>query len=471
MIYEQFLCILPEILLLIFALSVQITSLFYPKYSRAILSISIQLLALIVVYICFFYKCSYGVIFEGSFLVTSNILTIKSIILFLLLITIISYSEFTKISGDNIKIEYVTLLLLSSLGVIISISAYNLLLLFCGIELQALSGYVLASSNIKKLKSVEAGLKYFVLGSFMSCIMLFGISFIFGFSSSIKYDEIYLCLNSSKSINIGLVFGITLVLISILFKFSAAPFHFWTPDVYEASPIISVIYFSSITKLGLLIVLINFINLLITSHIADIVMGFIKLSSIFSMLIGSLGAIQQRSIKRVIAYSTILNIGYILMAISLNSAIAQKFALNYIIIYIISTTALFICLISVLGKNIEEATFDDLNNIFKQKKVISLSILIIIFSIVGIPPLSGFFVKYYIFYSALAEGEITIIIFAIIANIISVYFYLKLLSNVYFLNTDKELPSMSQSKIFNIFILCSVLILLFAGFWVSFNIH
>jgi NADH-quinone oxidoreductase subunit N len=334
------------------------------------------------------------------------------------------------------------------------------LLLFCGLELQALSGYALAAFNSKNVKSSEAGLKYFVLGALMSGVMLLGISFLYGFSGSIKFSEINNALNAGTGeFNIGLVVGALLMVSAILFKLSAAPLHMWTPDVYEGSPISSVSYFAVAQKFGMLIVLINILDDVMGAYLLH---DLIKIIAIFSMIIGALGAIMQLSLKRLMAYSTILNIGYSFVALCLNSDESNYAALIYMLIYVIGAMGFFACLIALFGKKSDEATFDDLKGIAQKRKAIAASISIIMFSMIGLPPFSGFFGKYYVFYHAIKNGEITLAIIGFLTSVIAAFYYLKVIKFMYFMEAKSELeiiPTQNATRL--VTIICVTFTLLF----------
>jgi len=312
---NQFAIILPEIMLAALAMCMQIVGVFYKGSARKVAVVT-TMLALGLVYYLLYFIPEYELGFSDSFATSPSISLFKAFVLGLTLMSLLIYRDLMKISKTHLKMEFVTLVLLSTLGVFISISARDFILLFCGLELQALAGYALAAFNTKQVKSSEAGLKYFVLGALMSGLMLLGISFLYGFSGSIKYIEIRSALNGE--FNIGLVIGAVFMLSAILFKLSAAPLHVWAPDVYEGAPIASVSYFAVAQKLGMLVVLIHVLDAVIGDY-TPISVDLIKIVAIISMLVGALGAIMQKSLKRLMAYSSILNVGYVLVGVCLNS--------------------------------------------------------------------------------------------------------------------------------------------------------
>ena len=290
---SQFIAIIPEIMLAILAMGMQILDVCTKKSSKKVASLA-TILGLGIVCYLLYITPEYDYFFLNSFAISPVISIFKALIMGLTLMSIIIYRNLSKINNKQPKIELITLMLLSALGIFISISARDFILLFCGLELQALSGYALASFNTERIKSSEAGLKYFVLGALMTSIMLLGISFLYGFSGSIKFVEIKYALN--EELNIGLITGGVFVLAALLFKLSAAPLHIWTPDVYEGAPISVVSYFATAQKVGTLLVLINVIDGVIGQY-TPLSRDLIKIVAILSMVVGTLGAIRQVSQK------------------------------------------------------------------------------------------------------------------------------------------------------------------------------
>lgn len=430
----QFAIIFPEILLASLALGAQVVAAYCKNHSRQIASLtSIGVLGL-VLFIIYFVARDVG--FGGSFEVSPSISMFKAITLGLAALSLVVYVDLCNIDSLEVRMEFVTLVLLSTLGVFISISARDFLILFCGLELQALSGYALAAFNNKETKSSEAGLKYFILGALMSCIMLFGISFLYGYSGSIQFNEIRAALNNGEAgMNVPLVVGAVLMLSAILFKLSAAPVHIWTPDVYEGSPVAAVSYFSVAQKLGMLIVLINIMSEVIGDY-TSISVTIIKVVAVLSMIVGSLGAIMQTSLKRLMAYSSVLNIGYVLVGICLNTQDGKLAAFVYMLIYAITSIGFFACLVALFGKHADYATFDDLRGIAASRKALAAVIAVFMFSFVGMPPFAGFFGKYYLFLNAVEEGEIILAIIGVLSSVVAAFYYLKVIKYMYF----NELP-------------------------------
>lgn len=439
---NQFSIVLPEIMLATLAILMQVAGAIYKKSSRMISIVTIMLALGICGYLLFGMTYhSRG--FADSFLTSGIVASFKAVILGISLMSIVVYYDFVKISQTEFCMEFVTLVLFSTLGIFIAISARDFILLFCGLELQALSGYALAAFNNKDVRSSEAGLKYFVLGALMSSLMLLGISFLYGFSGSIKFTEVSAALNGE--FNIGLVVGTIFVLAALLFKLSAAPLHIWAPDVYEGAPISSVSYFATAQKLGVLVILITYLNETIGDY-SQISEGLIKIVAIFSMVIGSLGALGQQSLKRLMAYSSILNIGYVLIGVSLPSEAGSDASLMYMLIYIIGVIGFFACLVALFGSKSDVVTFEDLKGIASQRKTIAASIAIIMFSMIGLPPLAGFFGKYAVFYQAVLQGEVTLAMLGVLTSVIAAFYYLKVVKYMYFMDADKAITIIPTHK-------------------------
>lgn len=439
---NQFTMILPEILLTSLAMIMQIVGVYCKGCTRWVASTTSVLSLGIVCYLLFNIP-DFKLGFSESFAISVPIFLFKALVLGLTLMSLVVYHDLTKITKSPLKMEFVTLVLLSTVGVFISISARDLILLFCGLELQALAGYALAAFNSKESKSSEAGLKYFVLGALVSGLMLLGISFLYGFSGSMKFDDIRVALNGE--LNIGLVVGSVLLLTGILFKLSAAPLHVWTPDVYEGAPISAVSYFSVAQKIGMLVVLINVVDSVIGDYV-HISVEIIKIVAILSMIAGALGAIMQTSLKRLMAYSTILNVGYVLIGVCLHSAEGNYAAFVYMLIYVVGVMGFFACLVALLGKKSDVATFEDLKGIARQRKSIAGAIAIIMFSMIGLAPLAGFFGKYQIFYSAVQQGEITLALLGVLTSVVAAFYYLKIVKYMYFMESQEEITVISTHR-------------------------
>ena len=329
------------------------------------------------------------------------------------------------------NIEYPILILSSVLGMMIMISSNDLMVFYMGLELQSLALYVLATFNRDQLKSSEAGLKYFVLSALSSGLLLYGCSLIYGFSGSTNFDIIASQLNSNEYV---LTFGIVFILVGLAFKISAVPFHMWAPDVYEGSPTSVTLFFTMVPKIAALTVFIRFLYVPFLNLIDQWQMIIIFLS-IASMLFGAIAAIGQTNIKRLIAYSSIGHIGYTLAGLATGSNEGIQSSIIYISIYVIMNLALFSCLLMLKRNNQYYEDIDDLSGLSKNHPLLSLSLLVILFSLAGIPPLAGFFAKFYIFKTVIEQSMYFLAIVGLLSTVIAAFYYLRIIKIIYF---DKE---------------------------------
>ena len=356
---------------------------------------------------------------------------------FMKIITLIAAFLVLMVSSNYLKslkifnIEYPILILSSVLGMMIMISSNDLIVFYMGLELQSLALYVLASFNRDQIKSSEAGLKYFVLSALSSGLLLYGCSLIYGFTGSTNFDEIANQLNSNEY---ALTFGIVFILVGLAFKISAVPFHMWAPDVYEGSPTSVTLFFTMVPKVAALTVFIRFLYVPFLNLIDQWQMILIFLS-IASMVFGAVAAIGQKNLKRLIAYSSIGHVGYALAGLATGSNEGIQSSIIYIIIYILMNFGLFSCLLMLKRNNIYYEEIDDLSGLSKNHPLLSLSLLIILFSLAGIPPLAGFFAKFYVFKSVLEQSMFFLAIIGLLSTVVAAFYYLRLIKIMYF---DKE---------------------------------
>ena len=332
------------------------------------------------------------------------------------------------------KIEYPILILSSVLGMMIMISSNDLIVFYMGLELQSLALYVLATFDRDKLKSSEAGLKYFVLSALSSGLLLYGCSLIYGFTGSTNFNVIANQFNANEY---AITFGIVFILVGLAFKISAVPFHMWAPDVYEGSPTSVTLFFTIVPKIAALTVFIRFLFVPFLNLIEQWQMILVFLS-IASMLFGAIAAIGQKNLKRLIAYSSISHVGYALAGLATGSSDGIQSSVIYITIYIIMNLGFFSCLLMMKRNNVYYEQIDDLSGLSKNHPMLSLSLLIILFSLAGIPPLAGFFAKFYIFKSVIEQSMYFLAIVGLLATVVAAFYYLRIIKIMYF---DKEKES------------------------------
>lgn len=386
---------------------------------------------------------------------------LKSILLCFTLLLLIFYGGMNRVKiFKHGRHEFVVIVLLATVGSMIAISARNFLFLYIAFELVSLSSYILAAYDRELKFSTEAGMKYFILGSLSSCLMVFGMSYIYGYSGSLMYSKVAHLLSNNLH-SVGLIAGLFLFITGIFFKLSIAPFHFWTPDIYQGSPFISVAFFTSIPKFASIAGMLNIINHVIGNIRPMWEDAFIFLA-VASMLVGALGAIVQKSFKRLMGYSTILNMGFILLALSLDTTKGFSAAIIYQILYSIASLGLFATLSITIVPDAEDYEIKTLEGFGFVKKLAAFSISIFMFSLVGIPPLAGFFAKFYIIESALEYGLYKTSVIALLITVISAFYYINIVRVMYFaLPSEKQIRLHESSALVFIISICVVITMLF----------
>ncbi len=357
------------------------------------------------------------------------------------IMTIIASKEYMKRNYKEIN-EFYSLILLSISGMMLIAHTNNLLILFIGIEIMSISFYVLAGFIRTSLQSAEAALKYFLLGAFATGFLIYGIALLYGSTGNIDINTIGVYVNSGTKISLIFYIGLGLVIIGLSFKVAAFPFHQWAPDVYQGSPTVVAGFMSTAGKAAALI---GFIIILRPMLTIDVYQGnlpkifnsgtiklIIALISAGTMLIGNISALVQTNIKRMLAYSSVAHAGYLLMGIVANTAIGWDGIAFYTTAYMFMQIGAF-TVVSILEKNHEgRLNLTDYSGLSKTHPVIAATMAVFMLSLTGIPPFAGFFGKYYLFAAAIESGYTWLAIVAVIASIISIYFYIRLIINMYF---------------------------------------
>ena len=429
--------VLPEIFISLSIMFLLVLGVFKKNSSKIIFNIS--LLALLITAIITFNETSNidrVTLFNNSVVIDymSSLMKIITLIgAFLVLVISPTYLKTFMIY----KIEYPVLILSSVLGMMVMISSNDLIVFYMGLELQSLALYVLATFNRDQVKSSEAGLKYFVLSALSSGLLLYGCSLIYGFSGSTNFNVISNQLNANEYV---LTFGIVFILVGLAFKISAVPFHMWAPDVYEGSPTSVTLFFTMVPKIAALTVFVRFLYVPFLNLIDQWQMIIVFLS-IASMLFGAIAAIGQTNIKRLVAYSSIGHIGYTLAGLATGSNEGIQSSIIYISIYVIMNLALFSCLLMLKRNNQYYEEIDDLSGLSKNHPLLSLSLLVILFSLAGIPPLAGFFAKFYVFKAVIEQSMYFLAIVGLLSTVVAAFYYLRIIKIIYF---DKEKEKYDQ---------------------------
>ncbi|MBB3318444.1 MULTISPECIES: NADH-quinone oxidoreductase subunit NuoN [Rhizobium] len=343
------------------------------------------------------------------------------------------------------KFEFPVLLVLCTLGILLMISANDLISLYLGLELQSLAIYVVAAINRDSVKSTEAGLKYFVLGALSSGMLLYGMSLVYGFTGHTQFAAIAQALSVDGARSLGLIFGLVFILAGIAFKISAVPFHMWTPDVYEGAPTPVTAFLASAPKVAAMAMLTRIVITAFQPVVADWqqVVVFI---SIASMLLGSFAAIGQKNIKRLMAYSSIGHMGYALVGLAAGNQTGVSGVMLYMVIYMVMTLGGFAIIMSMRRKDgtvVEEV--NDLAGLSTTNPFMATVMTILMFSLAGIPPLAGFFAKYFVFVAAIEAKLYALAIIGVLASVVGAYYYLRVIKLMWFDEATGEFARVSGS--------------------------
>jgi NADH-quinone oxidoreductase subunit N len=365
--------------------------------------------------------------FNGSFIVDDFARFLKILALVGSVATLVLSAEFLADPTRRI-FEYSILVLLSTLGMMVLISAGDLIMLYLGLELMSLALYVVAASNRDNARSTEAGLKYFVLGALSSGMLLYGASLVYGFTGTVSFAGIAAV---AKTGSVGIVFGLVFLLAGLCFKVSAVPFHMWTPDVYEGAPTPVTAFFASAPKVAALAVFTR-VTLTAFPAIATQWQQIVVFVAIASMALGSFAAIGQKNIKRLMAYSSIGHMGFALVGLAAGTAEGAQGVLVYIAIYVAMTLGSFAVILTMKrsGQHVEDiSAFAGLS---RTNPLLAFFFAMILFSLAGIPPLAGFFAKWYVFVAAIKAGLFTLAVVGVLTSVVGAYYYLSIIKVMYF---------------------------------------
>jgi NADH-quinone oxidoreductase subunit N len=377
--------------------------------------------------------------FNGSFIVDDFARFLKVLSLVGSAATLILSTEFLADSSRRI-FEYSILVLLSTLGMMILISAGDLIVLYLGLELMSLALYVVAASNRDNVKSTEAGLKYFVLGALSSGMLLYGASLIYGFTGAVSFAAIAV---SAKTGSIGIIFGLVFLLAGLCFKVSAVPFHMWTPDVYEGAPTPVTAFFASAPKVAALAV---FTRVALTAFpgIVPQWQQIVVFVAIASMALGSFAAIGQKNIKRLMAYSSIGHMGFALVGLAAGTAEGAQGVLIYIAIYVTMTLGSFAVILAMKRDGEHVENISDLAGLSRTNPTLAFIFAMLLFSLAGVPPLAGFFAKWYVFVAAIKANLFTLSVIGVLTSVVGAYYYLYIVKVMYF---DEPLTKLDPMRL------------------------
>ncbi|HKA64605.1 MAG TPA: NADH-quinone oxidoreductase subunit NuoN [Methyloceanibacter sp.] len=368
-------------------------------------------------------------LFGDSFIVDPFARALKLLTLTGSAVTLIMSLDYWRGEG-RLKFEFPVLVLLATTGMLMMISANDLIALYVGLELQSLSLYVVAAFDRRSARSSEAGLKYFVLGALSSGMLLYGASLIYGFTGSTLFTDIAAAVQPSGT-NLGLIFGLVFLMTGFAFKISAVPFHMWTPDVYEGAPTPVTAFFAAAPKLAAMALTVRtlFAAFPSVTHEWQQIVTFLAIAS---MALGSFAAIGQRNIKRLMAYSSIGHMGYALVGLAAGTAEGVQGVIVYLAIYLAMTLGTFACILAMRrnGRMVED--IDQLAGLSNTSPMMAFLLAMLLFSLAGIPPLAGFFAKFYVFLAAVNAGLYALAVIGVLLSVVGAYYYLRVVKIMYF---------------------------------------
>src|SRR5680860_1036541 len=398
-----------------------------------------------------------AMLFGDSFIVDPFARMLKLLTLVGAAVALLMSVDYWRGTG-GVKFEFPVLVLFAATGMLMMISANDLIALYVGLELQSLALYVMASFHRDSVLSGEAGLKYFLLGALSSGLLLYGASLVYGFTGSTDFATIAAAVQPSGA-NLGLIFGLVFLMAGFAFKISAVPFHMWTPDVYEGAPTPVTAFFAAAPKLAAMALT---VRVLITAFPAVTLQWqqIVVFLAIASMALGSFAAIGQTNIKRLMAYSSIGHMGYALVGLAAGSAEGVAGVIIYLAIYLAMTLGTFACILAMRrgGRLVED--IDSLSGLSRTNPLMPFMLAMLLFSLAGIPPLAGFFAKFYVFLAAIQAGLYALAVIGVLLSVVGAYYYLRIVKIMYFDDPAERFETM-PAPLTAVLGVSGVLILLF----------
>jgi NADH-quinone oxidoreductase subunit N len=371
-----------------------------------------------------------GLGFNGLFITDAFSTFIKLLVLAAAALSVVMSLDYAEHANMQ-RFEFPVLILLCSVGMMVMASAASLMTLYMGLELMSLSIYVLAAFARDDLRSSEAGLKYFVLGALASGLLLYGISLVYGFAGSMSFDALGTALADPSKVSAGLVTGIVFIVAGLAFKVSAVPFHMWTPDVYEGAPTPVTAFMGTAPKVAAMALLVR----VLTGPFSELLgqwQQLIVLVSIASMLLGAFAAIGQSNIKRLMAYSSIGHMGYVLIGLAAGTSAGVRGVLIYLLTYVFMNAGTFACIIAMRRRGRAVEGIADLGGLSRTDPGLALALAIFMFSMAGIPPFSGFWGKYFIFSAAVSQGMWALAVIGVLTSVVGAFYYVRIIKVMYF---------------------------------------
>ena len=471
---SELIFVLPELFLLSAISIILLFDLFASERLKPLTYYLTQLALIITGWLAFDLIGESAIIFSGTFVLDTMGSTFKVFIMGFAIIALVYTRHYLK-AHELLRNEYFILALMSILGMMVMVSGHSLLTLYKGLEIMSLSLYALIASARDRAVAIEAALKYFVLGAIASGLLLYGMSMIYGITGSLDIAQISnfarastLASQQTLILNFGLVF----LVIGVAFKLGAVPFHMWVPDVYQGSPTSVTMFLSTVPKIAAIALLIR----LLIDGLGDLQhywSDLLMIIAVLSIALGSLVALMQSNIKRMLAYSTISHIGFVLLGFVTGVVEGYGAAVFYVLVYILMSLAAFGSII-VLNKNGFEADqISDYQGLSKHSPWFALIILVVMLSMAGVPPFIGFYSKLFILQQVIAEGYVILAVIAVVFAVISAYYYLQIIKTMYFDDADKEITVSAPLDMRVVLSINGILILLVGlmpSFWMNLSV-
>lgn len=468
MISTDFFVLLPEILISLYAMLALVVFVYTGKDKHA--SLSIWLTSAVLLIVAAFVGLSDApstTAFNEMFVDDAFARFVKVVILVSAAVVLVMGQDYAA-KRDMLKFEYPLLVALSVVGMMVMVSASSLMTLYMGLELQSLALYVIAAFRRDNAKSTEAGLKYFVLGALSSGILLYGSSLVYGFAGTVKFSGI-LEATESGNLSMGLLLGLVLVISGLAFKVSAAPFHMWAPDVYEGAPTPVTAFFATAPKMAAMGLFARVVHDAF-GGVVDEWQQIVAVLSVISMFLGAIAAIGQKDIKRLMAYSSIAHMGFALMGLASGTAFGVQAMLIYMTIYVSMNIGTFAFILSMERDGEPVTDLSSLNMYSKQEPLKAICFLALMFSMAGVPPLIGFFGKFYVLRAAYEAGLAWLAIAGVVASVIGAFYYIRIVYLMYF-GEEIEKPVGSGSRRLTAILAISASLMVLGTFFSLFGIE
>ncbi|MDZ7627236.1 MAG: NADH-quinone oxidoreductase subunit NuoN [Parvularculaceae bacterium] len=422
--------LIPELMLAIGAMALLVAGVFLgDKHARLISSASIALLIATLLVVAAMSGWEERTVFSGAFRIDAFSTFVKMLVLAAAALAIMMSDKY--LAGEQLgRFEYPVLVVLAAVGMLLMASANDLIALYLGVETQSLALYILSAFHRDSRRSTEAGLKYFVLGALSSCLLLYGASLVYGFTGSTQFDAIA-SVSGQAGKNVGFIIGLVFLISGLAFKVSAAPFHMWTPDVYEGSPTPVTAFFAAAPKLAAMAL---FARAMVTPFegVTDQWAPILAILAVASMAVGAFSAIVQTNIKRLMAYSSIGHMGFALIGLAAGTEQGVKSTLIYMAIYLVMTVGAFACILLMRRRGGMTETIDDLAGLSRTNSGLALIITILFFSLAGVPPMAGFFGKFFVFQAAIEADLVWLAVAGAVLSVVSAYYYLRVIWIMWF---------------------------------------